>query len=104
MTVRRFVVCMLAVAAIAIVSVYYHALAIQSGYQLARTEEKCARLRVSIAALEGSVTMLASPNRLRAENDRLQLGLVGPSKWQQAPTALASAERGSEPSTRLARR
>jgi len=104
MTVRRLVVCLLAVVAISIVSVYYHALAVQAGYELARTEAKCARLRVSISSLEGTVTMLASPSRLRAENERLQLGLVGPSKWQQAPTALASARLDSDRQARLARR
>jgi len=89
---------MLAVVAVAIVNIYYHALSVQYGYELGRLQAKSTRLRVSIAALEGRVTMLASPARLKSENERLQLGLVGPSNWGQAPTAVAAAagrpERG----------
>lgn len=100
MKVRRLLFCILAIVAIAIVNIYYQALSVQYGYELGRLQAKSARLRVSIASLEGNVTMLASPGRLKAENDRLQLGLVAPSRWQQPATALASsritqnAERG----------
>ncbi len=92
MTVRRLVVCILAVVAIAIVSIYHHALAVKYGYELARLEKQSSELRVSIATLEGRITTLASPARLKIENDKLQLGLVGPSNWQQPPTAVASVD------------
>ena len=72
MSVRRLVVCMLAVVAIAIVNIYYHALCVHFGYELGRLQAIGARLRVSINALEGRVTMLASPARLKSENERLK--------------------------------
>jgi hypothetical protein len=104
MRVRRILVCILAIVAIAIVNIYHQALAVQYGYELGRLQTKSAQLRVSIAALEGRVTMLASPSRLKAENDRLQLGLVAPSKWQQPPTAVASMGLAGESERGLVRR
>ena len=104
MRVRRILFCILAIVSIAIVNIYYQALAVQHGYELGRLQTKSARLRVSIASLEGRVTMLASPSRLKAENDRLQLGLVAPSKWQQPATALASAGRSGASEPRTTRR
>lgn len=104
MRISRFVVCILAIAAIAIVNIYHQALAVQYGYELGRLQAKSAQLRVSIAALEGRVTMLAGPSRLKAENEKLQLGLVGPSKWQQPATAVATARVGGESGRGVARR
>jgi len=92
MSTRRFIVLTLAAVVIAIVMIFNHARSVQYGYELSLLQEKNARLRVSIAQLEGSVTMLASPSRLRAENDRLQLGLVGPSRWREPATAVATAK------------
>jgi hypothetical protein len=82
--------------AISLVSVYHHAQAVRYGYRLGRLQADSARLRQSLASLEGRVTMLASPSRLRSENDRLQLGLVAPSSWRDTEPAIALA-RAAEP-------
>lgn len=95
MTVRRLVVCVAVMVSVSLVSIYHHAQAVRYGYQLGRLQADSARLRQSLASLEGRVTMLASPVRLRAENDRLQLGLVAPSNWRDAQSAVALA-RASE--------
>lgn len=91
MSVRRLVFCVVAVAAICLANVYYRARAVQYGYELGSVHGQSDQLRTSIASLEARVTALGSPARLLSQNDKFQLGLVGPSKWQQAPTALASA-------------
>lgn len=91
MTMRRLVVCLLVVVAIAIVGIYHNALVTKSGYELGRLQAQNSRLKISLAALEGRVTQLASPSRLRGQNDRMQLGLVGPSNWQEAPALPAYA-------------
>lgn len=92
MTVRRLVICMVAVVAISIVNVYHHALSVKHGYRLGRVQAESARLKVSIANLEGKVAMLSSPARLRLENDRMQLSLVDPGNWREAERAVAYAE------------
>ena len=104
MKVRRFFMCILAIVAIAILNIYYQSLAVQYGYELGRLQTRSSQLRVSINSLEGKVTMLAGPVRLKAENDRLQLGLVVPSKWQQPATALATARLTAGPERGIARR
>jgi len=91
MTLRRLVVLIVAVVAICIVNVYHHALAVKYGYEIGRLQATNAQMQNSIAVLEGRVAMLGSPSRLRGENDRLQLGLVSPSRWHEAPTAVALA-------------
>ena len=93
MTVSRFVFCLVAIVAISLMNVYYRAQAVHDGYQLGRVQKESADLRVKISYLEGKVSALASPARLRAENERLQLGLVAPSGWQTEPTAVADATR-----------
>ncbi len=96
MTVRRLLTCMAVVVAICLVNVYHHAQVVRYGYQLGRLQEQNSRLAVSLASLEGRVTALASPTRLRGENERQQLGLVGPSQWQDQRSAVAFAQLGEE--------
>jgi hypothetical protein len=92
MSVRRLIICMGAVVAVSIVNVYHHALCVKHGYEIGSVQADCAELRVSIADLEGQVAMLASPARLRSENERMQLALVDPGDWREAERAVAYAD------------
>lgn len=92
MTVRRLIICMVAVVGISIVNIYHHALTVKYGYQLGRVQAESAHVKVSIATVEGRVAELSSPSRLRAENERMQLSLVDPGNWRRAERALASVE------------
>jgi cell division protein FtsL len=104
MTVRRLIICMVAVVAISIVNVYHHALSVKHGYRLGRLQAESARLKVSIANLEGEVAMLSSPARLRMENERMQLALVDPGNWREPETAVAYAEVAPSAPTNLLNR
>ena len=94
MTVRRFIICISAVVAVCIVNIYHHALYVKQGYELGRVQAESARLKTSIASLQGNVAMLAHPSRLRAENERMQLALMDPGGWREADRALAMAQAG----------
>jgi hypothetical protein len=92
MTVRRCLICMSLVVAVCIINIYYHALYVKQGYELGRIQAESARLKTSIASLQGEVAMLAHPARLRAENERMQLALMEPGDWREADRALAMAQ------------
>ena len=92
MTLRRFVICMVAVVVISIVNIYHHALTVKCGYELSRVQNSSAELRVSIANTEGRVAMLEAPSRLRQENAHMQLSLVGPGSMRQPSPVMASRE------------
>jgi hypothetical protein len=92
MTVRRLIICMVAVVAVSIVNIYHHALCVKHGYELGRIQAQSAELKISIADLEGQVAMLANPARLRQENERMQLALVAPGDWRESERAVAYAE------------
>ncbi len=92
MTVRRVIICMAAVVAISIVSIYHHASSVKYGYEMGRIRTQDTALRASIASLEGRVAMLASHHNLRAQNERMQLALVNPGDWREGARAIAWAE------------
>lgn len=96
MSIRRLVIVIVAVVAVSIVNIYHHALSVKYGYELSSVQRENSTLRVSIASLEGKVTQLASPSRLRAENERMQLSLVAPGQWRQTERAIAMAENDRE--------
>jgi len=92
MTVRRVIICMAAVVAISIVNIYHHALSVKYGYELGRVQAESAELKISLASLEGKIAMLSSPQRLRVQNDRMQLALVDPGDWRDGGRAVAWAD------------
>lgn len=105
MTVRRVIICMTVVVAISIVNIYHHALSVKYGYDLGKVQAESTRLEVSIATLEGEIAMLASPARLRAQNESMQLALVDPGGWRESERAFAWAQLAetSEPALPAAR-
>jgi len=91
MTVRRVIICMVAVVVVSIVNIYHHALCVKHGYELGSVQARSAELKVEIASLEGRVAMLAAPARLRAENERMQIALVDPGDWRDGGRGAAYA-------------
>ena len=100
MTAGRVIICMAVMVSISIVNIYHHALSVKHGYELGEVQAESARMKVSIASLEGRVAMLAAPKRLRAENERMQLALVDPGNWRDSGRAViyASAAGPNAPS------